>query len=39
MIAIPANTETIQTDSCLAVDAKVGIVGRIVRRMINCGTE
>lgn len=37
MIAIPANTVTIPTDSCLAVDAKVGTVGR-VRRMINCGT-
>lgn len=39
MIAIPVDTETTQTVSCLAVDAKVGTVGRIVRRMINCGTE
>lgn len=38
MIAIPVDTETIPTDSCLAVSVKVGIVGR-VRRMINCGTE
>ena len=39
MIAILVDTETIPTDSCLAVDAKVGTVGRIVRRMIDCGTE
>ena len=38
MIAIPADTESIPMDSCLAVDAKVGTAGR-VRRMINCGTE
>lgn len=38
MIAIPVDTESIPTDSCLAVDAKVGTVGR-VRRMIDCGTE
>jgi hypothetical protein len=36
MIAILVDTETIPTDSCLAVDAKVGIVGR-VRRMIDVG--
>lgn len=38
MIAIPVDTETIQTDSFHVVSAKVGIVGK-VRRMINCGTE
>ena len=36
MIAIPVDTESIPTDSCLAVDAKAVIVGR-VRRMIDVG--
>jgi hypothetical protein len=34
MIAILADTETIPTDSCLAVSAKAVTVGR-VRRMID----